>query len=397
MFKASAVIGANFGDEGKGLVTDWLAANSKKAIVVLHNGGPQRAHTVTTPEGVEHIFRHIGAGTFAGADTYIAQQFICNPMIFREEYEKLLPKLGGQKPKIYVDKRCKFTTFFDMIINQAKEFERGTAKHGSCGLGIYETISRYQDKGFVFKQELINPYGISLGEFAALSYIGKYDFLKSLKKYYTDKRIDQAHIRRLPAELDKALESEIAIQNYISDFEYMMKRCELVDGPAILRSYADVIFENGQGLLLDQDNLEYYPHLTPSHTGIYNIDEILKECYYTGDIDVYFVSRTYMTRHGVGRFDTECLKSNINFFMWDRTNVPNMFQDSLRYGYLDYSSLQKRAEAECTKTSYHTAKRLVFTHFNEYQDISFAELPWDGIHISNGYTRNSMKVHKSLF
>ena len=37
-FKVSAVIGANFGDEGKGLVTDWLASKSDNAIVVLHNG-----------------------------------------------------------------------------------------------------------------------------------------------------------------------------------------------------------------------------------------------------------------------------------------------------------------------------------------------------------------------
>ena len=221
-FKVSAVIGANFGDEGKGLVTDWLASKSDNAIVVLHNGGPQRAHTVTTPEGREHIFRHIGAGTFVGAATYIAKSFICNPMIFKEEYEKLMPKLFN-RPKIYIDKRCKFTTFYDMIINQAREIERGVAKHGSCGLGIYETICRYRDKEFVFQQEVISPYGISIGEFATLSYLGKYDYLKSLKKYYTEKRIDQTKIHKMPIELEKALESEIAIQNYISDFEFMMK------------------------------------------------------------------------------------------------------------------------------------------------------------------------------
>lgn len=398
MFKASAVIGANFGDEGKGLVTDWLAANSKKAIVILHNGGPQRAHTVTTPEGVEHIFRHIGAGTFAGADTYIAQQFICNPMIFREEYEKLLPKLGNQKPKIYIDKKCKFTTFYDMIINQAREIERGAAKHGSCGLGIYETICRYRDKEFVFQQEVISPYGISIGEFAALSYLGKYNYLKSLKKYYTEKRIDQTKIHKMPVELEKALESEVAIQNYISDFEFMMKKCALVDGPDFLHSYDDVIFENGQGLLLDQDNMEYYPHLTPSHTGLYNINAILKECYFTGCINAYYVSRTYMTRHGAGRFDTECEKKNINFFMWDRTNVPNMFQDTLRYGTLDYKELAARIASESKKSDHPVTTRLILTHLNEYEHVDeYKELAADGVYVSDGYTRNSIKVHELLF
>ena len=116
----------------------------------------------------------------------------------------------------------------------------------------------------------------------------------------------------------------------------------MVDSPDFLHSYDDVIFENGQGLLLDQDNMEYYPHLTPSHTGLYNINEILKECYFTGCINAYYVSRTYMTRHGAGRFDTECEKKDINFFMLDRTNVPNIFQDTLRYGALDYKELAAR-------------------------------------------------------
>ena len=396
-FKVSAVIGANFGDEGKGLVTDWLASKSDNAIVVLHNGGPQRAHTVTTPEGREHIFRHIGAGTFSGAATYIAKSFICNPMIFKEEYEKLMPKLFN-RPRIYIDKRCKFTTFYDMIINQAREIERGVAKHGSCGLGIYETICRYRDKEFVFQQEVISPYGISIGEFAALPYLGKYDYLKSLKKYYTEKRIDQTKIHKMPVELEKALESEVAIQNYISDFEFMMKKCALVDGPDFLHSYDDVIFENGQGLLLDQDNMEYYPHLTPSHTGLYNINEILKECYFTGCINTYYVSRTYMTRHGAGRFDTECEKKDINFFMWDRTNVPNMFQDTLRYGTLDYKELAARIASESKKSDYPVTTNLVLTHLNEYERIDeHTELAADGVYVSDGYTRNSIKVHKLLF
>ena len=391
MLQAYAVIGANFGDEGKGLVTDYLAAKYTNTIVVLHNGGAQHAHTVTTPEGIEHVFSHIGSGTFTGADTYIAKQFICNPLLFKTRYEDLLTKIKVI-PKIYIDKSCKFTTFYDMIINQAKELERGAVKHGSCGLGIYETISRYNDKSFKFKQEIISPYGISIGEFAALSYINKYEYLISLKKYYTEKRINQSKINTMPDYLELALNSTVAINNYIDAFEFMMKYCILVDDPTILNNYEHVIFENGQGLLLDQDNLEYYPHLTPSHTGLYNVDEILRECGYSGTIKAYFVSRTYMTRHGAGRFDSECSKNEINALMWDRTNVPNMFQDSLRYGKLDYNDLVNRVNLSLNQTIYTVEKSLVLTHFNEYQPrININKNDWTEILISDGYTRLSFK------
>lgn len=62
-----AVIGANYGDEGKGLVTDALSHND--TTVVRFNGGGQAGHTVVTPDGRRHVFKHIGAGSFRGAHT----------------------------------------------------------------------------------------------------------------------------------------------------------------------------------------------------------------------------------------------------------------------------------------------------------------------------------------
>lgn len=358
-----AVIGANFGDEGKGLVTDYLA--DKYSLVVLHNGGPQRAHTVTTPDGKEHIFRHIGAGTFRGADTFIARQFICNPIIFREEYNKISKKVD-KMPNIYIDSRCKFTTIYDMLVNQAREIQRGTLKHGSCGLGIFETICRYNDGCIKVKEQTIRPYGITIGEFKRLSYLERYDYLVSLRKYYTEKRIDQTSIKSMPKELEIALYSDIAINNFINDFDFMIEKSILVNECGLFWGYEKVIFENGQGLLLDQDNMEYFPHLTPSHTGLYNVNELLTEIGYVGEIKTYFVTRSYMTRHGVGRFDTECEKSDINVLMWDRTNVTNLFQDNLRYGFLDTNDLARRIRNEISQSIRYVVPIIFVTHQNEY-------------------------------
>ena len=59
---AQAVIGAGYGDEGKGLVVDALAhAAGPGTIVVRTNGGAQAGHSVQTPDGRRHVFHHVGS------------------------------------------------------------------------------------------------------------------------------------------------------------------------------------------------------------------------------------------------------------------------------------------------------------------------------------------------
>jgi adenylosuccinate synthase len=53
--RARAVIGANFGDEGKGLITDYLCATQGAGMVVRFNGGAQAGHTVVTPDWRRHV------------------------------------------------------------------------------------------------------------------------------------------------------------------------------------------------------------------------------------------------------------------------------------------------------------------------------------------------------
>lgn len=135
------VCGSNWGDEGKGLMTDYFS-QKPNSIVVCSNGGAQRGHTVTTPDGIRHVFHHFGSGTFNHASTYLSEDFIVNPIIFKQEYDELM-KLG-YIPNVYINQNCMLTTPFDMMANQIIEENRGKNKHGSCGLGIFETIKRYK-------------------------------------------------------------------------------------------------------------------------------------------------------------------------------------------------------------------------------------------------------------
>ena len=86
--RARAVIGSNFGDEGKGLVVDYLCKTGGE-VVVRFNGGAQAGHTVVTPEGLRHVFRHFGSGTLYGVPTFLSQFFIVNPIIFFHELQDL--------------------------------------------------------------------------------------------------------------------------------------------------------------------------------------------------------------------------------------------------------------------------------------------------------------------
>ena len=118
----------------------------------------------------------------------------------------------------------------------------------------------------------------------------------------------------------------------------------LADWQEISERYETVVFENAQGLMLDEDNREYFPHLTPSHTGLFNVAELLrggrtqegtqkerKTETEQPDLEIFYVTRTYVTKHGAGRLDFECGKEEINPGMTDLTNVPNPWQDCLRY------------------------------------------------------------------
>ena len=78
--KVDIVIGANYGDEGKGLFTEFLSQSPDNSIVVLVNGGSQRGHTVNDPTYGKHVFHHFGSGTLAGVPTYFAKSYLINPM-----------------------------------------------------------------------------------------------------------------------------------------------------------------------------------------------------------------------------------------------------------------------------------------------------------------------------
>ena len=362
------VIGANFGDCGKGLMTDYFChqaiSKGENCIVVLYNGGAQRGHTVKTPDGIRHVFHHFGSGTFVGAYTYCSEEFILNPMVFRQEWEEL--EVLGYKPVVYVNANCRVSTPYDMIINQLVEESRSQNRHGSCGMGIYETIQRYKS-------------GFGNNSFLKIA-------LDRSKQCLLNEQIRENYFAYRLKELGLSLDDEWRdifyspglLENYVDDLLFMDSHTIKTDD-FILEAYNNIIFEGGQGLLLDQNNKEYFPHLTPSNTGSTNPYKIISERFSDADnIEVCYVTRTYLTRHGAGRLDNECAKEEINPYMQDLTNVPNLHQGTLRYAEIDVKELNKRINHDFAQMKNLNAKcSLAITHSNEYAKSDWTDIDFD--------------------
>lgn len=323
-----SVIGMNFGDEGKGFIVNNLCKEliikNNNLIVVRTNGGSQAGHTVED-KGLRQVFHHFGSGSLQGIKTYLSKEFIVNPIMFREEYNILINNLLELREIVHPDARV--TTPYDMIVNQALESIRDNDRHGSCGLGINETIVRNNDKHFK----------LVVKDLQDSKYI-KY-FLNQIKQNYISERLKDLGIYdRLDDRTSYYLiDEDNVIQNrFIEDCEFFMKIVEIKDYQYLI-PYLDkgnLIFENAQGLLLDKDS-DFYPHVTPTKTGLtYSID-ILKELNYRRELRPIYVTRPYITRHGAGCLPNECSQSDLYQNIRDETNIPNEWQGNLRFAIPD--------------------------------------------------------------
>lgn len=348
------VIGASYGDEGKGLMTNCFCKNAsdtgKRCLTVLHNGGAQRGHTVSLKNGTRHVFHHLSSGTFYGSDTYLADSFIINPLVFFDEHFKLMPHV-----EVFYSSKCKWSTPFDMMINQIAEDSRGDNRHGSCGFGIWETIVRYN-----------NTKTVSFRKFISMDQTKKINYLKEIRDNYLPKRLAELNINEISDEWKETIEDERLIENFIEDCKYFDTHA-IEETGFILKRYPFIVFEGAQGLLLSQDTGENEKHTTPSYTGAENPVRLIQTLTGKNNVEVCYVTRTYLTRHGAGPFKEECPKEEINPDMIDNTNVPNGYQGTLRYGKLDVDALTARIKADFKKFDFlpGTQISLAITHLNE--------------------------------
>lgn len=381
MPNVKVVIDCNYGDSGKGLMTDYFASQaqngSESCVVVCSNGGSQRGHTVTTPNGIRHVFHHFGSGTFAGAETYLPEYFIVNPIRFCEEHKNLTNIC--YRPRVLINKDCRMSTPFDMIANQIIECSRGKNRHGSCGIGIWETVKRYHSNSFMDIYDIKRYYDTETYR----------DELLYIKSIY-EKNLGLLGIG-IPDDWKGIWNSRNLISNFIRDVEYMVENCIIVDDGSVMLQYNNVIFENAQGLCLDQNYGNDDRYTTPSNTGLSNPSEMIEMWIPDADVEVCYVTRTYLTRHGAGPFPEECDMEEINPDINDLTNIPNSFQGNLRFGKIMLDTQRQRIYDDFITAKSWWKKSLAITHLNEYP-WSFPDFSaeFDKVYMSDSLTRDSI-------
>jgi adenylosuccinate synthase len=312
--KAIITVGLGFGDEGKGATVDLLTRELGAELVVRYSGGAQAGHNVQLPDGRRHTFAQFGAGTLAGAKTYLGPRMIISPSTLVPEASHLR-SLGVDDPwsQISAHPDCLVSTIYHVLINRLRESARGDDRHGSCGLGIGETRHYWLRYGqdAVLAGDLHDRHALR----------GK---LALLRDRYLLEMQELPHLDPcLASRLHDSLPGDEAdMLRHAADELRVASRMPLCD---------TVIFEGAQGVLLDEWK-GFHPHTTWSTVTPLHAFEMLAD-YSVDQTLVVGITRAYATRHGAGPFPAWCPAMSSQ--MADPGNRPNDWQGAIRFGPLD--------------------------------------------------------------
>jgi adenylosuccinate synthase len=374
--RAHVVVGLGFGDEGKGSIVDYLTRTKGAKLIVRFNGGAQAAHNVVTPDGTHHTFSQFGSGMLADpqVETLLSKYTAIHPAgIIREA--RALEAIGIPKPieRLIIDERALVITPYHQEMNRIREYARGAFKHGSCGIGVGETISD-KDK----------EYSISVADL--YSYNTLVDKLTKIR----DSKSAIIETLKLPKEAQKAVSffQDQAFVYYTADFLQSFGRSVRIylgyRIPDVLNSVDDIIFEGAQGALLDE-SWGFYPYTTWSDCTANNALNLLKqEADWSGKITTYGVLRAYSTRHGVGPFPTEDYHLASRLPNTSESNITNEWQGKFRIGWFDgvLARYALKANADAVDTLVVTnldrlrdMKQIKVCHSYVYRDVEISNIP----------------------
>ena len=322
--RAVITVGLGFGDEGKGATVDFLARELRAEVVVRYSGGAQAGHNVELESGDRHTFSQFGAGTFAGAATFLGRRMILCPSTLVPEADHL-GQLGIANPHetLTVHPECLVSTSYHIAMNRLRERARGDDRHGSCGLGIGEARHywlRYGQDAIV-AGDLRDPRRLT----AKLTLV-RDRFLQEMQE--------------LPR-LDESLVSEMHETNPAREAGLLQQDTDGISLSHRIPAAKTVLFEGAQGVLLDEW-CGFHPYTTWSTVTPHHAWELVDE-HGIEDVTVLGLTRAYTTRHGAGpfpTFDAEMTKA-IN----DPGNPENDWQGKIRSGPLDLVLLRYAIEA----------------------------------------------------
>jgi adenylosuccinate synthase len=278
-----AVVGAQWGDEGKGRIIDLLAQRAH--VVVRYQGGSNAGHTVVNSQGTFKLHL-VPAGIFNPAVAcVVGPGVVIDPIAILAEIEELEHR-GISVENLHIGDRAHVVMPYHFLLDRLEEEARGNGKIGTTGRGIGPA---YVDKAQRIGIRMVDlVHADDLREKLQIVLPMKNEVLT---KIYGTAPLDEAAV----FEEYRAYGARLA--RYVSDV-----------GPALERAIVggkNVLLEGGQGTLLDLDH-GTYPFVTASSPtaggacsgaglGPSKIDRALG------------VFKAYTTRVGAGPFPTELL------------------------------------------------------------------------------------------
>lgn len=310
-----AVVGSQWGDEGKGKIVDVLAP--RYDVVARFQGGPNAGHTLEF-DGIKHVLHQIPSGIFRPKTrNVIGNGVVLDPIVFKSEIEKLSQYKLEVRSNLFISKKATLIIPSHRLLDQAQEKAKGENKIGSTLKGIGPS---YQDK--------IGRQGLRVGDVLSPSFPEKFRKLVDVHMEILKGHDLAFNWAELETQFLNAVEFLKTFQ--LIDSEYFLNK-ELASGSSILA-------EGAQGSLLDID-FGSYPFVTSSNT------VTAGACTGLGIAprhvgEVYGIFKAYSTRVGSGPFPTELLNAEGEAMRKEGNEFGSTTGRPRRCGWIDLPSLK---------------------------------------------------------
>jgi adenylosuccinate synthase len=284
---AIVVIGAQWGDEGKGKVTDLLG--SRVSHVVRYQGGNNAGHTVITPDGTKYALHLLPSGVLTeGCIPVIANGVVVDPKVLLTEIDGLAER-GVSCDRLLISGDAHLIMPHHRALDRVVERYLGSARIGTTGRGIGPAYGDKLGRVGIRVQDLLDP-GILRQKLEMVLR----EKNQILVKVYNRKAID---VDAVHAEY---LEYAERLKPYIADTRLALSKA--------LEAGETVLLEGAQATLLDVDH-GTYPFVTSSNptAGGACVGSGIPPTRITKVIGII---KAYTTRVGAGPFPTELFDEN---------------------------------------------------------------------------------------
>jgi adenylosuccinate synthase len=333
------IVGAQWGDEGKGKIVDLLAQDSD--LVCRYQGGPNAGHTIIV-DGETFKIRQIPSGVLRGKTCVIGAGCVVDPEVLLAEIDELESR-GISTDVVHVSGEAHLIMPWHVAIDRASERRLGKLQIGTTKRGIGPCYSDKAARLGIRVQDLLDAKILRQKIEVALAEKNVW-----LERVYG---VPPLELEALAARLESFAQR---LRPYVSDTSLLVDRA--------LREARNVLLEGAQGTLLDLDH-GTYPFVTSSNTvaanaatgigiGPTRIDRVVG------------VAKAYVTRVGEGPFPTEIEGTDQERVRQFGAEFGTVTGRQRRCGWLDLVALRFAVRVNGI-TSLALTKLDVLSHFSE--------------------------------